>query len=98
MIDKKLHKSQLKAEYLTNFYERNLLKKYAADTVDSVNEECGVFGVWGAKNANYLTYLGLHSLQHRGQEGAGQRHDAGHVDPVDRIPPLFLPNGRRPTW
>ena len=39
--------------------------------VKSLNEECGVFGVWGAKNANYLTYLGLHSLQHRGQEGAG---------------------------
>ncbi|CAJ1188219.1 Amidophosphoribosyltransferase [Companilactobacillus paralimentarius] len=41
------------------------------DEVKSLNEECGVFGVWGAKNANYLTYLGLHSLQHRGQEGAG---------------------------
>jgi len=39
--------------------------------VRSLNEECGVFGVWGAENANYLTYLGLHSLQHRGQEGAG---------------------------
>ncbi|WP_334328505.1 amidophosphoribosyltransferase [Companilactobacillus sp. HBUAS59699] len=39
--------------------------------VSSLNEECGVFGVWGAENANYLTYLGLHSLQHRGQEGAG---------------------------
>ncbi|AKP66681.1 amidophosphoribosyltransferase [Companilactobacillus ginsenosidimutans] len=39
--------------------------------VKGLNEECGVFGVWGAKNANYLTYLGLHSLQHRGQEGAG---------------------------
>ena len=39
--------------------------------VKSLNEECGVFGVWGAENANYLTYLGLHSLQHRGQEGAG---------------------------
>lgn len=39
--------------------------------IRSLNEECGVFGVWGAENANYLTYLGLHSLQHRGQEGAG---------------------------
>ncbi|WP_125565126.1 amidophosphoribosyltransferase [Companilactobacillus insicii] len=37
----------------------------------SLNEECGVFGIWGADNVNYLTYLGLHSLQHRGQEGAG---------------------------
>ena len=41
------------------------------DEVKSLNEECGIFGVWGAENANYLTYLGLHSLQHRGQEGAG---------------------------
>lgn len=42
-----------------------------SNEVRSLNEECGVFGVWGAENANYLTYLGLHSLQHRGQEGAG---------------------------
>lgn len=39
--------------------------------LDELNEECGVFGVWNAENAQYLTYLGLHSLQHRGQEGAG---------------------------
>src|SRR5699024_8449795 len=39
--------------------------------LDELNEECGVFGVWNAENSQYLTYLGLHSLQHRGQEGAG---------------------------
>lgn len=44
---------------------------FVLNDVKSLNEECGVFGVWGAENANYLTYLGLHSLQHRGQEGAG---------------------------
>ena len=32
---------------------------------------CGVFGIVGAKEAANLTYLGLHSLQHRGQESAG---------------------------
>ncbi|EDP73103.1 amidophosphoribosyltransferase, partial [Hydrogenivirga sp. 128-5-R1-1] len=32
---------------------------------------CGVFGVFDNKDAAYLTYLGLHSLQHRGQESAG---------------------------
>ncbi|MFY9901313.1 MAG: amidophosphoribosyltransferase [Trichococcus sp.] len=37
----------------------------------SLNEECGVFGIWGDDNASQLTYFGLHSLQHRGQEGAG---------------------------
>lgn len=36
-----------------------------------LNEECGVFGIWGHPDAARLTYYGLHSLQHRGQEGAG---------------------------
>lgn len=37
----------------------------------SLNEECGVFGIWGHPQAAQVTYFGLHSLQHRGQEGAG---------------------------
>ncbi|CAG9621357.1 amidophosphoribosyltransferase [Sutcliffiella rhizosphaerae] len=36
-----------------------------------LNEECGVFGIWGHSEAPQITYYGLHSLQHRGQEGAG---------------------------
>lgn len=36
-----------------------------------LNEECGIFGVWGHPDAAQVTYYGLHSLQHRGQEGAG---------------------------
>lgn len=36
-----------------------------------LNEECGIFGVWGHENASQITYYGLHSLQHRGQEGTG---------------------------
>lgn len=36
-----------------------------------LNEECGVFAIWGHEQAATLTYYGLHSLQHRGQEGAG---------------------------
>ncbi|WP_409291205.1 amidophosphoribosyltransferase [Peribacillus sp. SCS-37] len=36
-----------------------------------LNEECGVFGVWGHPDAAQITYYGLHALQHRGQEGAG---------------------------
>lgn len=39
--------------------------------VKSLNEECGVFGIWGHPQASQVTYFGLHSLQHRGQEGAG---------------------------
>ena len=36
-----------------------------------LHEECGVFGVVGVPDAANLTYYGLHSLQHRGQEGCG---------------------------
>ncbi|WP_017754522.1 amidophosphoribosyltransferase [Calidifontibacillus oryziterrae] len=39
--------------------------------IKGLNEECGVFGVWGHSDAAHLTYYGLHSLQHRGQEGSG---------------------------
>ncbi|MFK7991480.1 MAG: amidophosphoribosyltransferase [Sandaracinaceae bacterium] len=38
---------------------------------DHFHDECGVFGVYAAEEASNLTYLGLHSLQHRGQESAG---------------------------
>lgn len=36
-----------------------------------LHEECGVFGVYHLPGAANLTYLGLHALQHRGQESAG---------------------------
>ena len=39
--------------------------------IKGLNEECGVFGIWGHEDAAQITYYGLHSLQHRGQEGAG---------------------------
>lgn len=39
--------------------------------IKGLNEECGVFAIWGHKDAAQITYYGLHSLQHRGQEGAG---------------------------
>ncbi|MEY4879133.1 MAG: hypothetical protein RJB62_602, partial [Pseudomonadota bacterium] len=38
---------------------------------DKLHEECGVFGVFGHEDAPALTALGLHALQHRGQEAAG---------------------------
>lgn len=38
---------------------------------DSLHEECGVFGVYHHDQAAQLTYYGIHSLQHRGQESAG---------------------------
>ena len=38
---------------------------------DKLHEECGVFGLFGRDDAGALTTLGLHALQHRGQEAAG---------------------------
>ncbi|MDG2003979.1 MAG: amidophosphoribosyltransferase, partial [Novosphingobium sp.] len=41
------------------------------DDGDSLHEECGVFGVIGANSAVNIAALGLHALQHRGQEAVG---------------------------
>lgn len=38
---------------------------------DKLREECGVFGIWNHEEASTITALGLHALQHRGQEAAG---------------------------
>jgi len=38
---------------------------------DKLHEECGVFAVYGHPEAANLAHLGLHALQHRGQESAG---------------------------
>ena len=39
--------------------------------IKGLNESCGIFGVWGHKEAANMIYYGLHALQHRGQDGAG---------------------------
>ena len=59
---------------------------------DKLREECGVFGIYGHPDAAPHTALGLHALQHRGQEAAGivtsngqQFHahrDLGHVGDI----------------
>lgn len=46
---------------------------------DKFHDECGVFGVFGHDDAAALTALGLHALQHRGQEAAGMvSYDGNH--------------------
>ena len=46
---------------------------------DTLHEECGVFGIFGHADAGALSILGLHSLQHRGQEACGVvTFDNGH--------------------
>src|SRR6267143_157330 len=49
----------------------DLMREAIRPRVDGFREECGVFGVFGHPEAANLTYLGLHGLQHRGQESAG---------------------------
>jgi amidophosphoribosyltransferase len=48
-----------------------ILRKKLKNFDPKLKEECGVFGVSNAKDASALTALGLHALQHRGQEGCG---------------------------
>ena len=43
-------------------------KKKLKNFDPKLKEECGVFGISSAKDAAALTALGLHALQHRGQE------------------------------
>ena len=47
------------------------LKKKLKNYNPKIKEECGVFGISNNPDASALTALGLHALQHRGQEGCG---------------------------
>jgi amidophosphoribosyltransferase len=49
-------------------WDESLQSRYGDDRL---REECGVFGIFGHDDAAALTALGLHALQHRGQEGCG---------------------------
>jgi amidophosphoribosyltransferase len=52
--------------------------------LDKFHEECGVFGIFEHREAAKMTYLGLHGLQHRGQEGAGIVSSDGQVLHAER--------------
>ena len=70
----------------------NLTNPFLDQNGDKLREECGVFGVIGAVEAAGMTALGLHALQHRGQEAVGMtsydgvdfytRRGLGHVAQV----------------
>jgi amidophosphoribosyltransferase len=51
---------------------------------DRLHEECGVFGIFGHPDAAAITALGLHALQHRGQEAAGIVSYDGRVFHLER--------------
>ena len=48
-----------------------MLKKKFKNYNPKLKEECGVFGISNVNDASAVTALGLHALQHRGQEGCG---------------------------
>ncbi|MFV0304238.1 MAG: amidophosphoribosyltransferase [Moheibacter sp.] len=54
-------------------YQRNLLKTSMHDSLDSMEEECGIFGIYSPHNIDTfsLAQFGMFALQHRGQEAAG---------------------------
>jgi amidophosphoribosyltransferase len=70
----------------------NLTHPFLDADGDKLREECGIFGVIGSKDAAAMTALGLHALQHRGQEAVGivsvdgvdffARRGLGHVAQV----------------
>lgn len=52
---------------------------------DRLREECGIFGIFNHKDASTLTALGLHALQHRGQEACGiNSFDGKHFYSIKR--------------
>ena len=53
---------------MISLIQKNKLKKY---NLDKLREECGIFGISNHEDASALVALGLHALQHRGQEGCG---------------------------
>ena len=48
--------------------QKKKLKKYKSD---KLREECGIFGISNHEDSSAMVALGLHALQHRGQEGCG---------------------------
>ncbi len=58
----------------------NIFRKKKKNYDGKPREECGVFGIYGNPRAANLAYLGLYSLQHRGQESAGiASSDRDHI-------------------
>ncbi len=64
---------------------------------DHFHDECGVFGIFGRQDAAVVATLGLHSLQHRGQEAAGIVSYDGSQFYVERHVGLISDNFTKPT-
>lgn len=64
---------------------------------DHFHDECGVFGIFGRQDAAAIVALGLHALQHRGQEAAGIVSFDGSQFHVERHVGLIGDNFTRPS-
>ena len=53
---------------MISLIQKKKLKKFSSD---KLREECGIFGISNHQDATAMVALGLHALQHRGQEGCG---------------------------
>ncbi|EMP07561.1 hypothetical protein LEP1GSC124_2554 [Leptospira interrogans serovar Pyrogenes str. 200701872] len=49
--------------------DKSRIRRQAQD--DKPKEECAIFGIFNSSEASNFTYLGLYSMQHRGQESSG---------------------------
>ena len=57
----------------------DLSAEAALELDDKFHDECGLFGAWNHAEAANVVYLGLYTLQHRGQESAGIASTDGHA-------------------
>jgi amidophosphoribosyltransferase len=68
-----------------------------AEADDHFHDECGVFGIFGRQDAAAIVTLGLHALQHRGQEAAGIVSYDGSQFHVERHVGLISDNFTKPA-
>jgi len=82
----------------------NTTMKPVRERGDAIHDNCAVFGIWGVDRPAEYVYLGLHNLQHRGQESSGivsasprkfhSRHGMGIVNEIFTERMLHELNGR----
>src|SRR5476649_1084640 len=66
--------------------QKDMIWDASPDDGETLHEECGVFGIYGHPDAGALSVLGLHALQHRGQEAAGiLTYDGSHFIPERHV-------------
>ncbi len=75
----------------------NVIDTIKAEADDHFHDECGVFGIFGRSDAASFVALGLHALQHRGQEAAGIVSFDGSQFHAERHVGLISDNFTKPS-